>query len=56
MITKDKFKELLTKLGFSSKGDVFTKKFKETDAYFKVDFKTEKLNYPEDKGFTIILT
>lgn len=43
MITKDNFKELLTKLGFSSKGDTFLKKFKETDAYLKVDFKAEKL-------------
>jgi hypothetical protein len=46
MITKDNFKDLLAKLGFSSKGDTFTKKFKETDAYLKVDFKAEKLIYP----------
>jgi hypothetical protein len=39
MITKDNFKDLLTKLGFTSKGDTFTKKFKEIDAYLKVDFK-----------------
>ena len=51
--TKDNFKEVLTELGFSSKGDLFTKKFKETNAYLKVDFKAEKLIYPEDKGFTI---
>ena len=25
----------------------------DTDTYLKVDFKTEKLIYPEDKGFTI---
>jgi len=53
MTTKDNFKDLLTKLGFSSKGDTFSKKFKETDAYLKVDFKAENLIYPEDKGFTI---
>lgn len=53
MITKNNFKDLLTQLGFSSKGDTFSKKFKETDAYLKVDFKAEKLIYPEDKGFTI---
>lgn len=46
MITKDIFKDFLTKLGFSSKGDTFSKTFKETDAYLKVDFKTEKLIYP----------
>ncbi len=53
MITKDNFKDLLSKLGFSIKGDTFSKKFKETYAYLKVDFKAEKLIYPEDKGFTI---
>ncbi|MDA3904852.1 MAG: hypothetical protein PF484_02135 [Bacteroidales bacterium] len=50
MITKDNFKDLQQILGFSGKGDMFTKKFKETDAYLKVDFKAEKLIYPEDKG------
>ncbi|GBF21215.1 type-1 restriction enzyme EcoKI specificity protein [Arenibacter sp. NBRC 103722] len=53
MITKDNFKDLLTNLGFSSKGDTFLKKFKDIDAYLKVDFKAEKLIYPEDKGFKI---
>ncbi len=53
MITKDNFKELILKLGFSAEGDKFFKKFKETDAYLKVDFKTEKLIYPEDKGFKV---
>ncbi len=43
MINKDNFKDLLAKLDFSSKGDKFTKKFKETDTYLKVDFKAEKL-------------
>lgn len=43
MITKDNFKDLLAKLGFSSKGDTFKKKFKEINAYLKVDFKSEKL-------------
>lgn len=49
MITKDNFKDLLTKLGFSSKGDTFSKEFKETDAYLKVDFKAEKLIYQKTK-------
>jgi type I restriction-modification system DNA methylase subunit/restriction endonuclease S subunit len=53
MITKNNFKDLLTKLGFTSKGDTFFKKFKNSDAYLKVDFKAEKLIYPEDKGFKI---
>jgi type I restriction enzyme M protein len=53
MITKDNFKELILKLGFSDTKDTFVKKFKETDAYLKVDFKAEQLIYPEDKGFKI---
>ena len=53
MINKDNFKDLLTVLGFSSKGDTFSKTFKDTDAYLKVDFKAEKLIYPEDKGLII---
>ena len=53
MITKDNFKDLLINLGFSRKSNTFSKKFKETDAYLKVDFKAEKLIYPEDKGFVI---
>lgn len=53
MITKDNIKDLLCQLGFFNKGDVFTKKFKNTGAYLKVDFKAEKLTYPEDKGLTV---
>ena len=53
MITKNNFKELIIKLGFSVKGNILVKKFKETDAYLKVDFKSEKLIYPEDKGFKV---
>ena len=53
MITKDNFKSLLVKLGFSSDKEVFTKKFPDIDAYLKVDFKNEKLIYPEDKEFTV---
>jgi type I restriction enzyme M protein len=53
MITKDNFKELLIALGFSDKNDTFTKKFKEIDAYLKVDFKNEKLIYPEEKGLRV---
>jgi type I restriction-modification system DNA methylase subunit len=53
MINKSNFRELLIKLDFSSKGDTFSKKFKEIDAYLKVDFKAENLIYPKDKGLTI---
>lgn len=53
MINKNNFKDLLVKLGFKSQGDLFSMTFKSTDSYLKVDFKAEKLIYPEDKGFTI---
>lgn len=53
MITKDNFKELLITLGFSDNHGTFMKKFKEIDAYLKVDFKSEKLIYPEEKGLKI---
>ncbi len=53
MITKENFKDLLLTLGFSQSKDMFTKKFKEIDAYLKVDFKSERLIYPEEKGFLV---
>jgi type I restriction enzyme M protein len=40
MITKDNFNDLIINLGFSVKGNTFTKKFKDTDASLKIDFKT----------------
>lgn len=53
MITKDNFKGLLVTLGFSDSRGTFTKKFRQIDAYLKVDFKNEKLIYPEEKGFKV---
>lgn len=53
MIDKKNFKELLRKLGFSENGNTFSKKFPATEAYLKVDFKSEKLIYPENKGFKV---
>jgi hypothetical protein len=53
MISKDNFKGLLQTLGFSDHKNAFSKEFKETNAYLKVDFKNETLIYPEDKGFKI---
>lgn len=53
MITKDNFKEVLTKLDFVNSGDTFTKEFKELVALLKVDFKKQLLIYPEDKGLKI---
>ncbi|PAF51335.1 hypothetical protein BKH43_01470 [Helicobacter sp. 13S00401-1] len=45
MITKDKFKALLKSLNFTNEQDVYAKTFK--DYALKVDFKNEKLIYPE---------
>lgn len=53
MITKNNFKEVLSKLAFVDSGDLFTKEFKEIDAILKVDFKKELLIYPEEKGLKI---
>ncbi len=53
MIDKKNFKELLHKLGFSENGNTFRKDFPEIEASLKVDFKAEKLIYPESKGFKV---
>jgi len=53
MITTKNLKEVLENLGFSSKGDVFTKKFESFDCFIKVDFKKKAISYPENKGFKI---
>jgi type I restriction-modification system DNA methylase subunit len=53
MITKDNFKEVLTKLGFQGSGDNYVKEFKEIDVLLKVDFKKEQLIYPEEKGLKV---
>lgn len=53
MIDKNNFKELLQKLGFLESKSLFFKEFPESEASLMVDFKNEKLIYPEDKGFTV---
>lgn len=53
MITTTNLKEVLENLGFSSKGDLFTKKFESFDCLLKVDFKKKAIYYPENKGFKI---
>ncbi len=47
MIDKKNFKEFLQQLGFSKNGDTFSKHFTEIGTSLKVDFKSEKLIYPE---------
>lgn len=53
MITKDNFKQVLDFLDFESNKDIYSKKFEEFDCELKVDFKNEKLIYPEDKKLKI---
>ena len=56
MIDKSNFKDLLRYLNFEEKGTAFQKKFGKNDAFLKVDFKAEKLIYPEDKGLIVTST
>lgn len=53
MITKDTFKPLLRKLGFTEANNLFTKHFETQDCDVKVDFDKEEIVYPENKGFTV---
>ena len=53
MITRKNFKNVLEKLGFENKSDVYTKSFNEFNTKLKVDFKNEKLIYPEDDGLIV---
>ncbi|MBS1781040.1 MAG: restriction endonuclease subunit S [Bacteroidetes bacterium] len=54
MIDKDNFKELLHLLDFAeSDNGVFYKDFADIDATLKVDFKSQQLIYPEDKGLIV---
>ena len=53
MITTTNFKSLLEKLNFTQNGDIFIKKFEEFDCELKVDFKNQKLIYPEEKGLIV---
>lgn len=53
MITKDNFKQVLENLNFIKKDTVFIKKFIDFDCELKVDFKNEKLIFPEDKGLKV---
>ena len=53
MIIKDNFKALLRHLQFKEQGSIFTKNFKGSGMFLKVDFKKEKLEYPEIAGLII---
>nr|WP_321317249.1 restriction endonuclease subunit S [uncultured Campylobacter sp.] len=47
MITKDNLKEVLSSLGFSKSGDIFSKNYADCGS-ISVDFKTEKIIYPKE--------
>ena len=51
MITKDNLKPLLKQLGFEESNDIFTKTINE--ATLTVDFKQQKIIYPEKEGLKI---
>lgn len=53
MITKENFKKVLEKLGFTENKNTYTKSFPELDCELKVDFKNELLIYPENKGLKV---
>jgi type I restriction enzyme M protein len=53
MITIKNLKEVLENLGFTSNGEIYTKKFKSFDCLLKVDFKKKVISYPENKGLKI---
>ena len=47
MITKDNLKEVLSSLGFSKSGDIYSKNYAVCGG-ISVDFKTEKIIYPKE--------
>ncbi|AUS06842.1 HsdM family class I SAM-dependent methyltransferase [Pseudotamlana carrageenivorans] len=53
MITIKNFKEVLENLEFTSKGEIYTKKFESFDCLLKIDFKKKVIVYPENKGLKI---
>jgi type I restriction enzyme M protein len=53
MITESNFRDMLLELGFTQKGNVFSKDFPDIEAFLRVDFDAQKLLYPENKGLII---
>ncbi|MGL4982956.1 MAG: N-6 DNA methylase [Treponemataceae bacterium] len=53
MINKDNLKDLLKALNFEESNNIFSKFFKDTEAYLKVDFNEKRLIYPTDKSFIV---
>lgn len=53
MITKENLKRALGVLGFLKENEVYSKHYDLADCDLKVDFKNEKIEYPEAKGFEV---
>ena len=53
MITRDNLKALLTALNFQENNNIFSKNFKNSETYLKVDFIKNLLVYPTDKGLIV---
>lgn len=53
MITKENLKRILDNLGFSRDNEIYSKHYDLADCDLNVDFKKEKIEYPETKGFVV---
>jgi hypothetical protein len=53
LITKDNFQQVLKKLDFKDEDNIYIKKFDEFNTQLMVDFKNEKLIYPEKDGLIV---
>ena len=54
MITKSNLKNMLISIGFiNTSNDKYEKQYPSLDCSITVDFRNEKITYPEDKGFKV---
>lgn len=53
MITKDNLRQVLEKLGFAQENGVYRKHYDSVDCDLKVDFNSEKIEYPTSKDFVV---
>lgn len=53
MITLENIKEVLLSLGYTESEDKYTYHFDEFDCNIEVDFRNNKIIYPEDKGLVV---
>ncbi len=53
MIKKENFPQVLELLGFEKSGQIYSRRFEESDCELKADLKNEQLIYPESKGLKV---